>query len=105
MNARDRNSAKANYLKAKIQAFLENLLQINYNKKLTSDERFILSCLLGEMDYQQIATVHGRTKASKVESIALKLLEQLSNCLGEIITVDNFSSVVEKHYQAREQAQ
>ncbi len=100
MSNRDRNSAKANYIKTKILALLESLLEVNYNKKLTPDEHFILSCLLGEMDYEQIATVHGRTKPNRIETITDKLLEQLSDCLGETISVGNFGSVMEKHYQA-----
>ncbi len=100
MSDLNRNSAKANYLKTKILRCIESLIIRNYNKKLTPDEHFILSCLLGEMSYEQIATAHGGLKASRVETIAEKLFQQLSDCLGKNIFLDNFGSVVEKHYQA-----
>ncbi len=103
MSNTDRHSAKANYLKTKILARLTNLLQKNYNNKLSPNQHFILSCLIAEMDYQQIATVHGRLKANRVETIAEQLMTQLSDCLGEDLSRHNFTSVVEKHYQASEQ--
>ncbi len=105
MSNTDRHSAKANYLKTKILARLTNLLQKNYNNKLSPNQHFILSCLIAEMDYQQIATVHGRLKVNQVETIANQLMQQLSDCLGEELSRHNFTSVVEQHYQASEQVQ
>ncbi len=103
MSNTDRHSAKANYLKTKILTRLTNLLQKNYNNLLSPNQHFILSCLIAEMDYQQIATVHGRLKVNQVETIANQLMQQLSDCLSEELSRHNFISIVEKHYQASEQ--
>ncbi len=77
MSNSNHNSAKANYLKSKILSRIESLIIRKYNKKLTPDEHFILSCLLGEIDYEQIARAHGRLKANRVETIPLEIVSTI----------------------------
>jgi len=93
-------NARASQNAKKIFAYINQLFQDNYNKKLTRDEEFIFNCTIAGMNCEQIAIAHGKLKPERVQSTTSKLMGQLSDCLNEPITIDNFNVEIEKHYRA-----
>ncbi len=90
-------SAKANQNAKKLFTSISKLIEQNYGKRLNNDEQFILNCLISEMDCQNIATVHGKLKVERVQDIAVRLMEKLSNCLERDVSFDNFQSVIKEY--------
>ena len=95
-------TAKDNQNAKKIFITISKLIQDNYDKKLTNDEKFILNCLISRMNYEQIAKVHGKLKAERVRNLAEQLMNYLSGFLEEKISLDNFQPAIIKYLSGLE---
>ena len=89
--------AKSHSASKKIIERINSRFQEYYKYQLSSDEIFILNCLLDNFNYEKIAVLHGRLKLTGVTKIAEQLMAKLAAVWEEKINIDNFKSTIEKH--------
>ena len=79
--------------------YVENLLEQNYNKRLTLEESFILIDLLDRKSISQISSLR-KINQNALKGIVSNFMKMLSSALKEKVELDNFHSVMAKHYRA-----
>ncbi len=83
----------------KLVEYINELLLVHDQKKLTSDAKNILIALWSGQNHEQIA----ETRSIKIKTIrktSSQLMGQLSNVLGENISPRNLREAIDKHYRA-----
>ncbi len=81
--------------------YINHLFLEKYNRKLSADLRYILIDLWNQKTYRQIGRLR-KLKPTAVEQIVVNLLEQISAAISEVVVVNNFREIMEKHYLASE---
>ena len=92
------NKRVQNQLKVRLIELVNNLLDHKLNKKLSPEQKLILSSLWFDKNFNEIAELHGRYSPDHLERISESLWNLLSYAIEEEINTNNFKTVLQHRF-------